>query len=107
MSQHSSVDWSHVIKDPRFEELHRRKSRVLWSLMVLTVIYYFALPIGAGYYPEIFKNQSLGCGECGHLICPQSVCVCGGVVAWIYTKIANEQFDPLSEEICAAYTSKQ
>lgn len=106
MSQHSSVDWSHVIKDPRFEELHRRKSRVLWSLMILTVIYYFALPIGAGYYPEIFKIKVWGVVNVGILFA-LSQFVYVGVVAWIYTKIANEQFDPLSEEICAAYTSKQ
>jgi uncharacterized membrane protein (DUF485 family) len=106
MSQQAPVDWSKVIQDPRFVELHRRKSRVLWGLMALTVIYYFALPIGAGYYPEIFKIKVWGVVNVG-LLFALSQFVYVGIIARVYTHIATQQFDPLAEEICAAYTPKQ
>lgn len=55
MATSEAVDWDAIIRDPRFQSLHRRKSVFLWGLMALSVAYYFMLPIGAAYFQEVFK----------------------------------------------------
>jgi uncharacterized membrane protein (DUF485 family) len=49
----TSVNWSAIDADPRFQALHARKSRFLWGLMAFSVVYYFLLPIGAAYFTDL------------------------------------------------------
>ena len=35
MAKLEVVDWDALIRDPRFQSLHRRKSVFLWGLMML------------------------------------------------------------------------
>ena len=41
------LDWKAIAAESRFQELHHKKSRFLWGLMIFSVVYYFLLPIGA------------------------------------------------------------
>ena len=50
----ATMNWAAVNADPRFRDLHRRKSRFLWGLMAISVVYYFMLPIGAAYFQDLF-----------------------------------------------------
>ena len=54
------IDWVAIEAHPRFQELHRRKSRFLWGLMAFSVVYYFLLPIGAAYWTELFRKRRSG-----------------------------------------------
>lgn len=100
MSSSSSIDWSAVIADPRFQTLHRRKSRFLWSLMGFSVIYYFALPFAAAYCQDFFKVQMWGVMNRG-LIFALSEFVIAWVIAYYYSRVANRDFDRLAAEIAA------
>ena len=55
-----TIDWVAIEAHPRFQELHRRKSRFLWGLMTFSVLYYFLLPIGAAYAPALFRHRVWG-----------------------------------------------
>jgi len=55
-----TVDWAAVNADPRFRDLHRRKSRFLWGLMAFSVAYYFLLPLGAAYASDLFRVKLWG-----------------------------------------------
>jgi Na+(H+)/acetate symporter ActP len=46
MAATDALDWDAIIRDLRFQSLHRRKSLFLRGLMALLVAYYFMLPIG-------------------------------------------------------------
>ena len=61
----SNINWAAIDNDPRFQTLHKKKTTFLWSLMIFSVIYYFLLPIGAGYYPELFKIKVWGFSSSG------------------------------------------
>ena len=54
------TNWAAVNADPRFRDLHRRKSRFLWGLMAFSVAYYFLLPLGAAYFQDLFKIKVWG-----------------------------------------------
>ena len=37
--QTQQPNWAAIDADPRFQNLHRRKSQFLWGLMIFSVIY--------------------------------------------------------------------
>ncbi len=96
----NAIDWAIVIADPRFQVLARRKTRFLWGLMAFSVAYYFALPIGAAYFQEIFRVRVWGVVNVG-LLFALSEFVIAWVVAFYYSRIANRDFDRLAAEIVA------
>lgn len=52
----TAINWAAIDADPRFQELHRRKVGFLMGLMVFSIAYYFLLPVGAAYFPDLFKS---------------------------------------------------
>lgn len=96
-----NIDWYAVAADPRFIDLHRRKSRFLWGLMAFSLVYYFLLPLGAAYTPELFRKQVWGPMNVGLLFALSEFIVAWGV-AVIYSRRANREFDALAAEIVAS-----
>lgn len=94
----STMNWAAVNADPRFQDLHRRKSRFLWGLMIISVIYYFMLPIGAAYFTDLFKTKVWGVINFGLIFAWSEFIVAWGI-AWIYARRANAEFDALAAEI--------
>lgn len=98
----SPVAWSAIEADPRFQNLHRRKNRFLWSLMAFSLIYYFLLPLGSAYAPELFQRTLWGPLNVG-LVFALSEFVVAWSVAIVYSWRANREFDVLAAEIRATY----
>ncbi|MDQ8035805.1 MAG: DUF485 domain-containing protein [Pedobacter sp.] len=98
----SAIDWAAIEADPRFQNLHRRKSRFLWSLMAFSLFYYLLLPLGAAYTPELFHKQVWGPLNFGLFFALSEFVVAWGV-AVIYSRRANREFDALAAEIVKAY----
>ena len=96
--QTKQPNWSAIDADPRFQALHRSKSRFLWGLMIFSVIYYFLLPIGAAYYQELFKIKVWGPVNVGILFALSEFVVAWGI-AFVYARRANAVFDQMAEEI--------
>ena len=104
MAPTESVDWDAIIRDPRFQSLHRRKSLFLWGLMAVSVRYYFLLPIGAAYWQDVFKIRVWGVVNLG-LLFALSEFVVAWVIALIYSRKASRDFDLLAAQIAADFTS--
>ena len=94
----SNINWAAIDNDPRFQTLHKKKTTFLWGLMIFSVVYYFLLPIGAGYYPELFKIKVWGPVNVGILFALSEFVVAWGI-AFIYTRRANRDFDAMAAEI--------
>ncbi len=92
------INWSAIDTDPRFQALHRKKTTFLWSLMIFSVLYYFMLPIGAAYFPELFRIKVWGVLNVG-LLFALSEFVVAWTVAAVYAKRANREFDAMAQEI--------
>ena len=92
------MDWIAIDQDPRFQALHAKKSRFLWGLMIFSIIYYFALPIGAAYFTDLFKIKVWGPINVGLLFALSEFVVAWGI-AWIYARRANGEFDTMNAEI--------
>jgi len=105
MVMHEAVDWEALIRDPRFQDLHRRKILFLWGLMALSVVYYFLLPIGAAYYQDLFKIRVWGVINVG-LLFALSEFVVAWAIALIYSRRAGREFDQLAARIAADFAKK-
>jgi uncharacterized membrane protein (DUF485 family) len=97
MSSGSSVNWAAINADPRFQALHARKTRFLWGLMAFAVAYYFLLPVGAGYFTDLFKTRVWGVINVGLVFALSQFIVAWGI-AWIYARRASE-FDAMADDI--------
>lgn len=102
MANPEVVDWDAIIRDPRFQSLHRRKIRFLWGLMALSIVYYFLLPIGAAYYQDLFKVRVWGVVNVG-LLFALSEFVVAWTIAIVYSRKASQDFDRMAEEIVAEH----
>lgn len=94
----TTVNWAAIDNDPRFQALHKRKTSFLWGLMIFSTVYYFLLPIGAAYFPELFKIKVWGPMNVGILFA-LSEFVVAWTIAFIYTRRANRDFDSMAAEI--------
>jgi len=105
MASEDAVDWDAIIRDPRFVDLHRRKSRFLWGLMALSVGYYFLLPIGAAWCQPLFRLRVWGVINVG-LLFALSEFVVAWLIAWVYSRRAGRDFDRLAALIAADHRIK-
>jgi uncharacterized membrane protein (DUF485 family) len=94
----TSYNWSAIALNPKYLELKRRKRAFLFGWWLVATIFYFLLPIVAGYFPELFKIKIIGPVNFGYLFI-LSQFVVAFFVAIYYTKVANEDFDKRTEEL--------
>jgi uncharacterized membrane protein (DUF485 family) len=99
------VDWDAIIRDSRFQSLHRRKVLFLWGLMAFSVVYYFLLPIGAAYCQNLFKVRVWGVVNVG-LLFALSEFVVAWAIALVYSRKAGRDFDRMAEEIAAEFSGR-
>ena len=96
MSQ-QTLNWSAIESDPRFKDLHAKKSLFLWGLMAFSVVYYFALPLGAAYLTDVFKIKVWGPINVGLVFALSEFIVAWGI-AFVYARKAAE-FDAMADAI--------
>ncbi|GIL06169.1 DUF485 domain-containing protein [Betaproteobacteria bacterium PRO7] len=93
-----SLNWAAIDADPRFQRLHSRKVRFLASLMLFSIVFYFLLPIGAAYFPEVFKIRLWGPLNVGIAFALTEFVVAWGI-AFHYSRRANAEFDEMAREL--------
>lgn len=98
MGDSSQVDWKAIDSRPEFQALHRKKVRFLTSLMVISLVFYFLLPIGAAYFQDLYKIKVWGPVNVGLVFALLQFVVAWGI-AWYYARRANNEFDPMAAAI--------
>ncbi len=98
MADAGQVDWKAIDDDPKFQELHRKKTTFLWGLMVFSIVYYFLLPVGAAYFQDLFKVKVWGPVNFGIVFALSEFIVAWGIAFW-YSRRANREFDAMAAEI--------
>ena len=96
-------DWAALAKMPKFVELHSKKKAFLLTLWCLGSVIFYALPICAGYFPEIMKVKILGRLNISYFFCLFEFAMTWAI-AIIYTQKSNTYFDPLTKEVLAEIT---
>jgi len=94
----SAIDWAAISADPRFQALHRKKVGFLSLLMGVSIAYFFLLPVGAAWFPAVFRIKVAGAVNVGIFFALSEFVVAWSVAA-LYTRRANREFDELAETI--------
>jgi uncharacterized membrane protein (DUF485 family) len=105
MATPNTTDWDAIMRDARFQSLHKRKTLFLWGLMAVAVAYFFLLPIGAAYYQDVFKVRVWGVVNVG-LLFALSEFVVTFAIAVLYSRKASRDFDRMAAEIAADFASR-
>ncbi len=91
-------DWKAIAQNPKFVELHHKKSVFLFGWWVFSTVYSFLLPIGAAYTPGLFKIKIIGALNFGYLFALSQFAV-SWALAHYYAHVANKDFDRLTREL--------
>lgn len=57
---HDAAAWARLENDPEFRELVAAKRRFILPATLFFVVYYFALPVLVGYFPEMMGRDVVG-----------------------------------------------
>ena len=101
----TSLNWSGIVADPRFQALHRKKQTFLTSLMIFSIVYYFLLPIGAAYFTSLYHIKVWGPVNVGLLFALSEFIVAWGI-AFYYSWRANNEFDAMARELVVEFEKK-
>jgi uncharacterized membrane protein (DUF485 family) len=93
-----TYDWAAIAQNPKFKELHHRKAIFLFGWWIFSSVYYFLLPIGAAYAPDLFKIKVIGRVNFGYVFALSQFFVSWGI-AMYYAHVANKEFDRLTREL--------
>jgi uncharacterized membrane protein (DUF485 family) len=96
-------NWAALAMNPKFVELHKKKKAFLLTLWCLGSIFFYALPICAGYFPDVMKVKILGRLNLGYFFCLFEFAMTWAI-ALIYTHKSNTYFDPLTKEVLVNIT---
>lgn len=97
-STSTQEDWAAIARNPKFRELHKRKTVFLFGWWIFSTLYYFLLPIGAGHWPELFRVKVIGNINFGYLFALSQFFV-SWAIAIYYASWANRVSDRLTKEL--------
>jgi uncharacterized membrane protein (DUF485 family) len=92
-----AADWDRIASTAKFRSLLLAKRRFVVPATLFFIVYYFALPILVGYFPEWMSKKVLGPVNIAYLFA-LSQFVMAWIVAWLYVRAA-ERFDKLALEL--------
>lgn len=91
-------DWDTIAESPKFRELTRRKNVFLFGWWIFAGLFYFALPFGTKFAPDLFKLKVIG-NINGYYVYALLQFFSSWGVALYYAHVANKYFDRLTKEL--------
>ncbi|OLC27295.1 MAG: hypothetical protein AUG06_04125 [Actinobacteria bacterium 13_1_20CM_2_65_11] len=93
-----AAHWEGLEETPEFKELVRARWRFVAPATVFFLVYYFALPLSNGLFPNVMRTEIIGHINLAYLFA-LSEFVMAWVLAYFYIRQATRVFDPLAEKV--------
>jgi uncharacterized membrane protein (DUF485 family) len=90
-------NWDQIASTPEFAALLRRKRRFVVPATVFFVVYYFALPVLVGYFPDLMRRTIWGPVNLAYAFALSQFAM-AWILAWLYVRAAGKT-DPLAENL--------
>ena len=97
-------DWNQIAADPAFHALQRAKRRFVIPASIFFLVYYLALPVLVGFWPEAMKKPVCGKVNIAYLFA-LSQFVMAWVLAALYVRAARG-WDKMNAALLAKLGSK-
>lgn len=90
MSEKSSpnVNWEALEEQPAFRHLLARKVKFIVPATIFFLIYYLALPVLVGYFPELMKTKVWGEVNLAYLFALSQFFM-AWIMAFVYVRVAS------------------
>lgn len=82
------VNWAEIEAKPAFRHLLARKAKFIIPATIFFLIYYLALPVLVGYYPELMKKKVWGEVNMAYVFALSQFFM-AWVMAFIYVRVAT------------------
>ena len=96
-SNDAAHDWDGIAAKPAFHALLATKSRFLWAASIFFILYYFALPVLVGWFPELMKRQVIGKVNLAYLFALSQFFM-AWILAFVYVRKASV-WDKAAEDV--------
>jgi uncharacterized membrane protein (DUF485 family) len=97
---HSEIDWEAAERSPEFKELIAKRKRFVLPATIFFLSWYLGFILLAGY-AEDFMGDSIYEGLTVGYVLALSQFIMVWVLAGVYTRKANREFDPLARKAAA------
>ena len=91
--------WDRIHNSPDYQRMIAQKTRFVVAASVFFIVFYFALPVLVGYWPELMVREVWGVVNWAYLFA-FSQFLMAWALAYLYMRIAG-RFDRMSEKILA------
>ncbi len=91
------VDWERLEASEKFRELLRAKRRLVVPLMIVFIVYYFALPILVGYARPLMERRVIGPVNWAYLFALSQFFM-AWIIAAVYVRAAS-RFDDMARDV--------
>ena len=98
------IDWSRIARDPGFAALKAAKRRFIIPATIFFFVYYMALPVMVGFFPDIMKQQVWGKVNWAYLYALSQFAMTWTLCA-LYVRAAR-RWDIMNEELLKRLTGK-
>jgi len=92
------VHWEGLEETDEFKQLVRARWRFVAPATVFFLVYYFALPLSNGLFPNVMRTEVIGHINLAYLFA-LSEFVMAWLLAYFYIRQAGRVFDPLAEKV--------
>jgi len=99
LSSTSQAQWKALESDPDLKELIAAKRRFVVPATIFFIVYYFALPVLDGYFPDMMSTKVIGNINAAYLFA-LSEFVMTAVIVYLYVQRAKH-FDELAARVRA------
>lgn len=89
MSEKPPVNWAEIEAQPAFGTLLSRKARFIIPTTIFFLVYYLALPVLVGYWPELMKHKVWGEVNVAYVFALSQFFM-AWIVAFIYVRVASK-----------------
>ncbi len=94
----STSEWDQLATTPEFKELLEAKKRTIIPATIFFIVYYFALPVSVGYFPDFMDTRVIGNVNLAYLFALSQFFVAWAIAAW-YTNVAGRVYDKLAAAV--------
>jgi uncharacterized membrane protein (DUF485 family) len=100
----ASANWSAIAADPEFKALIKAKARFIVPATIFFIVYYFALPVLVGYFPDLMKTR-IGPANLAYLFALSQFFM-AWIVAFAYTRAAA-RWDTSTTKLLSKFARKK
>ncbi|TLD72811.1 DUF485 domain-containing protein [Phragmitibacter flavus] len=97
----TAPDWDRIAADPDFAALKSAKRRFIIPATIFFLVYYMALPVLVGFWPELMKTEVLGKVNIAYLFA-LSQFLMTWIICAMYVKAAK-RWDIMNEALLAKF----